>query len=182
MDLSNIKMSSSMFWGILLIIIGLGIIFRVVFGFEFPILRFIIALFLIYLGIKVFFGNSGILNFKYKENDAVFKEISVKGNPEHDEYNVLFGKSEFDLRDINLDEGSVNLKVNTIFGNSMILVNENTPVRFRIDAVFADARLPNGNTAVIGNNQYESEGFNEKENHLYIKADVVFGAVEFKRK
>ncbi len=175
------KMGAGIFWGIILILIGLGIVIRVVFNVDFPVFKFIIAIFFIFLGLRMMFGSFGIFHFNFKKNDIVFNEKFVRGNPEDNEYNVIFGKGVFDFRDVDLSEGTVKVKINTIFGGSEILINSDTPVRINADAVFAGAQLPEGNTAVFGSSNYTSDNYSEGIPHLYLKVDVVFGGVEIKR-
>lgn len=175
------KMGAGIFWGIILIIIGLGIVIRVVFNIDFPVFKFLVALFFIYLGLRIMFGSFGIFNFKVGKADIVFNEKYIKGSPGTDEYNVIFGKGDFDFRDIDLSEGSVRTKVNTVFGGAVIKVDRDTPLKIKSDAAFAGVELPEGNTAVFGSTVYTSESYKEGENHLFIKIDVVFGGVEVKK-
>lgn len=175
------KMGAGIFWGILLILIGLGIVIRVVFNIDFPLIKFIIAFLFIFIGIKILFGNFGSWRGKVDENTTIFSESRINGqNESYKEYNVIFGSSVIDLRDIDLTDGSKEIKVNTIFGGTEIKINEKTPVRIKADAAFASAEMPRGNSAVFGTSRYESENFRSDTNHLYIKADVVFGSIEVK--
>ena len=176
------KMGAGIIWGTILIIIGLGIVIRVVFNIDFPVFKFLFALFFIFIGIRMMVGSFGLVNLNFKKNDIVFGEKHIKGNPVEDEYNVIFGKGVFDFRDVNLSEGTVKVKVSTIFGGTEILINPETPVKIKADAVFAGAELPEGNTAVFGTSYYTSANFLESEPHLYIKVDVVFGGVEVKKR
>lgn len=175
------KMGAGIFWGMLLILIGLGVVIRVVFNIDFPLIKFIIAFFFIFIGIKILLGNFGSWHGKVDENTTIFSESRVNGLEEdYKEYNVLFGNSIIDLRDIDLSKGSKEINVNTIFAGTEIKINENTPVRIKADAVFASADLPKGNSSAFGTARYESETFSSDTNYLYIKADVVFGSVEVK--
>ena len=47
---------SEVFWGIFLIIIGLIIVVKVVFGINIPLMRIILALLLIYIGVSYLTG------------------------------------------------------------------------------------------------------------------------------
>lgn len=173
------KMGAGIFWGILLILIGLGIVIRVVFNIDFPLIKFIIAFFFIFIGIKIIFGNFGTWDRKGDENTTIFNESRFEGlNESYKEYNVIFGSSVIDLRDIDLSKESKEIKVNTIFGSTKIKIDANTPVRIKADAAFAGAELPKGNASVFGTSRYESENFNTDTNYLYISADVVFGSIE----
>ena len=72
------------------------------------------------------------------------------------------------------------IKINTIFGNSVILINKNTAVKIKSDAVFAGASMPDGNSVAFGSIQYATDSFAVALNHLYIDAPVVFGALQVK--
>ncbi len=172
-------MGAGIFWGIILVIIGLGIIIRVVFNIHFPIFKFLVAFFFIFIGLRILLGSFGLFRWEAKETDILFKEERVRPEDKK-EYNVIFSSGEFDLRDIDLGLGNYQVKVNTIFGGTIIKVNEGTPLRIDVDAVFASAKLPKGNSAVIGSSLYTNEAYVEGDNYLFIKADVVFGSVEVK--
>jgi len=174
------KMGAGVFWGVILILVGLGIVIRVVFNIDFPIFKFLVALFFIYIGLRIMFGSFGLFHFKVDKNDIVFNEKHVEATIGEDEYNVIFGKGIFDFRDIDISDGPVKFKVNTIFGASEIKVNKDMPLKIVADAVFAGAELPEGNTAVFGSNTYTNEKFVEDSSYLFIKIDVVFGGVEVK--
>ena len=173
-------MGAGLFWGVLLIIIGLGIVIRVVFNIDFPIFKFLIAFFFIYIGIKILFGKK-LFNSDFKETDIVFSEQVIRDDFHDKEYNVLFGKGTFDLRNIDFQEQNVRLKINTVFGAAEILVDEDIPMEVKADAVFAGVSLPKGNSAAFGSARYESDSLEKTKPYLYIKADAVFGAIEFKR-
>jgi predicted membrane protein len=178
------KMDSGLFWGLLLIILGLSLILKVVFNIDFPVMKLLIAFFFIYLGIKVLFGNFGFSFFKSGPHDVAFGEGSFKEiiQPAK-EYNVVFGKGNFDFRNVQLpDSGEVNVKIATVFGASEILLNSKTPVKIKADAAFAGTKLPNGNSAVFGSVVYQSENYDELKPHLVLKTEVVFGGVDIVQK
>jgi len=67
-------MSSAVFWGVLIIIFGLSIILKEVFHINFPFLRVIFGIFLIFWGIKVISGSS----WKNKNEDsAIFTSANM---------------------------------------------------------------------------------------------------------
>ena len=173
------KMGAGLFWGALLILIGLGIVIRVVFNINFPVVKFIIAFFFIFIGIKMLVGNFKFWDVRGDENTTIFSESRIDGlDEDFKEYNVIFGSSIIDLRDVDLTKGSKEIEINTIFGGTVVKINENTPIKIKAEAVFANAKLPNGNTATFGTGKYQSETFSKDTNHVYIKGDVVFGSLE----
>ena len=94
---------------------------------------------------------------------------------------MIFGRSVYDFRDIKFpDNEPIRIKINTIFGNSVIRISRNTPVKIKSDAVFAGASMPDGNSVAFGTIQYATDTFGVALNHLIIDAPVVFGAVQVK--
>jgi len=173
------KMGAGLFWGLILILVGLGIVIRVVFNVNIPLVKFVIAFLFIFIGIKILIGNFHFWDHRGDETTTIFSESRINGlDDKFKEYNVVFGSSTIDLRDIDLSEGSKEIRINTIFGGCLMKIDENTPVRIKADAAFASAKLPNGETAAFGTGHYESKTFNQDTNYLYIKCDVVFGGFE----
>ena len=174
------KMAPGVFWGIVLVIVGLSIIFRVI--FDINLFRVLIAVLLILFGIKILVGNKGFFDFSSAKNDVIFSEKSFSGTPNNrTEYNVMFGKSVFDFRNIEFkDEKPIRLKINTIFGAAEIKVNEDSPVKIQVGAAFAGVRMPGGNTIAFGSSQYVGNAYNQSSNYLFIDANVVFGGLEVK--
>lgn len=174
-------MGAGLFWGVFLILIGLGIVIRVVFNINIPIIKFIIAFFFIFIGIKLLVGNFNFRHGHIDENTTLFSESKIDGTQgNHKEYNVIFGSSVIDLRGIDLSEGSREININTIFSGTVLKIDKNIPLRIKAEAVFGNAELPTGNSATFGTVYYESEQFNSDTNHLFVKSDVVFGNIKVK--
>lgn len=173
-------MAPGFFWGIVLILIGLSIIFRIAFGIS--LFRIIIAVIIIAIGIRILIGHHGPFSYRARNNDVFFGEHTYTEAPKKDtEYNTIFSSADYDFRNMTFENNKpVKVKVNTIFGKSVIKVNRDTPVKIKADAVFGSATMPNGNSVAFGTNYHTSENFNDSSNYLYIKADVVFGAVEIR--
>ena len=173
-------MAPGVFWGILLVIIGLSIIFRLV--FDVNLFRVVIAVFLILVGIKILVGDKGIFNFKSQKDDILFGERTFTATPDNKtEYNVIFGRSEFDFRDIDFKDGKpISLRVHNVFGSSVIKLSKDTPVKIKTNSAFAGAKMPDGNSTAFGTSIYSSENFDSGGTYLYIEADVVFGNLEIR--
>lgn len=175
------KMGAGLFWGILLILIGLGIVIRIVFNIHFPLVKFVIAFFFILIGIKLIFGGFNFWHGNVSGNTTIFSESKIDGQKENfKEYNVIFGSSVIDLRDIDLASGTKEIIINTVFGSTTLIIDKETPLKIKSDVVFASSKLPRENTSAFGTGHYESDNFSRDANHVYIKADIVFG--EFKLK
>lgn len=170
-------MGAGLFWGAFLLIMGIALIIKVVFNVDFPVVKILVGLFLIFLGLKVLFGRFGMPHGHFGPDDTVFNE-RVYTEPENGkEYSVLFAKGVYDFTGVDLSRGDFNVKVNTVFGGSVIKIRRDMPVRIEADAVFAGAELPDGHTAVFGSTKYTSESWSRDTASLNIKAGVVFGGL-----
>src|SRR4030042_7164463 len=114
------KMVPGFLWGLVLILIGLAIIFRVV--FDVNLLRIIIAVLIILFGIRILVGKNWMPERSQKEHDTFFSDRTYSEIPEDKtEYNVIFGKSVYDFtgHDSILRE-PVKIKINVVFGAAVI--------------------------------------------------------------
>lgn len=176
--MSHMRMVPGIFWGIVLIFMGLGIIIHILFNIDIPVFKILVALFFIYLGLKILTGDRGVFNFHHSKNDAVFTEGAFKETGEEDkEYNVIFGKGVYDLREIDLRR-KMKVEINAVFGGAEVRLKKGTPYRIKLESVFGGSNLPDGNTTVLGTGRYQSSNYNPDLPHLFIKANVVFGGLQ----
>lgn len=174
-------MGAGIFWGTILILVGFGLIIKIVFNIDFPIFKFIVAFFFILLGLKMLFGDFGIFKHSNRHGDVIFNERYIHGRVSgQKEYNVIFGKAEIDLTDIELKPGRNKLEINSVFGSSKVLLNKDVPVRIKADVAFGGISLPDGDTGGFGSSIYESDNFDENSAYLYIKASAVFGNIDIR--
>ena len=174
------KMGAGLFWGLILIIIGLSIIFRIF--FDINILRIVIAVIFILIGIKILIGRP-VLHTSGRENTVFFGERRNTASPvDGMDYNTVFGKTVYDLRNLDsLPDPRTRITVNTVFGNTEIWLSPALPVKIKADAVFATASMPNGNSVAFGSTAYSSHNAADSASVLEIEAHVVFGALLIKQ-
>ncbi len=172
------KMAPGLFWGVLLVLIGLAAIFRVV--FDVNLFGILFAFFLIFVGISMLIGKPWMFRHSRDEHNTMFAETATVVQPkDNSEYNVIFGKSVYDFRNIQFpDNEPIRVKINTVFGNSVLIINKDTPVKIKSDAVFAGSSMPDGNSVAFGSIQYTTDTFGVALNQLIIDAPVVFGALQ----
>jgi hypothetical protein len=173
------KMGIGLFFGVLIILIGLGIIVNVIFHISIPIFKIIFGLFLIYLGLKIMFGSWGVFfPCQGRLGNVFFHHRTYQGlSGDSKEYNAVFGKVMVDLRDIELKEKVTRVKINVVFGSAEVLLNAATPVRIRADAVFGGVQLPENIGGGFGTSTYQSKNFDESKNYLAIEGATVFGGM-----
>ena len=165
---------SGLFWGVILVLIGLTIVIKAVFKIDIPLFRIVFALLLIYFGAKLLFGGFGI---RASRSTTIFSESRIESLESGSEYNVIFGKSSIDLRAIDIAEKSAKVEINVVFGSGIVYINPEMPVKIKISTVFGDSKLPKGNVSFFGDYVYKTESYVEGENYLKLDVDVVFGNV-----
>jgi predicted membrane protein len=173
------KMGMGLFWGLILIALGLSIIFKVI--FDVSIFRILIAAVLILIGIKILVGRN-IFHVDTKDSDVIFNEKRYTEFPlTSKEYNTIFGKTTFDFSEAAVPtDTNIKLQFNTIFGHTIIILPQGLPVNIKGEAVFGAVEMPNENTAVFGSASYRSEQDSAAASFVDVKASTVFGNIEIK--
>ena len=166
---------SGLFWGIIVIIIGISIILNSIFHLDIPIFKIVASLFFIYLGISIITNSS--IN-KSDTKSTIFAESETQ-KPQGNEYNTIFGSSKIDLSDLKLKDSFTS---NTIFGSTIIYIDSKKPINIVASSAFGEIKMPNSNSVNFGEITYTTDTYNEKNNSINIKTSVVFGSVEIKEK
>jgi predicted membrane protein len=176
------KMSVGLFWGIVLILVGLSLIVKIVFNIDFSIMRILFAFLFIYLGIRIFIGKDfSLFNNHQEGNNVIFSERSFKDVDDGKEYNVIFGGGKYDLSEMTIpDSQVVRIKLNTIFGGSQVIVNPAIPIRIDSNTAFGGTKMPNGNTSAFGSLDYENDSAKVSKPRLIIETNTVFGGLQVK--
>lgn len=163
---------SGLFWGMILVLLGLSVILKSIFNIDIPVFKIVVAVVLIYLGISILIGNK-----VKKHNDfLMFKEDEMSLNEGHREKTILFGSGRIDLSEITLYNEDYHMNVNVIFGSGIINLPEDVPARIKVSSVFGEAKLPNGSTEVFGDQTYYTKTYKKGEPCLKLNLDVVFGS------
>lgn len=201
---------TSLIFGIIIILIGVSIIIKVVFQIDIPVFKICLGLLFLYIGIRIIFGGMNCCSHNgsrssvfcskhynvYDENvkeektviidkdgnaDTTYTESGHTGfNGKKKQYDIVFGSSVIDLREIVLKEKVTTVTVNTVFGSSKILINKNIPYKLTTDVAFGSVKLPDGNSAGFGNSNLTNADINDTTKYLSIKVNVVFGSSEIR--
>ena len=174
---------SGLFWGIVIILIGVSIIVRVAFNIEIPVFRIVMGLVLIYFGLSVLTGRGGCTT-KQGKGDAVFTSRTIEAGGEtklRKTYSTVFGSMNLDLSGVTLEKEQTKVKIDTVFGDTKVYLNPDHAITIKGDAVFGKASFPDDSTVSFGSHTYTNE-VSGATNTLVIKGDVVFGNLEFRYK
>lgn len=166
----------SMFWGLIIIIVGVVIIINVIFGTRIPIFSLIFGLILLYWGIRVITG----ISFHRSPSSVIFEEKKIETESPSGKYDVVFGKSVIDLTNVQLKEGVSKIEINTVFGSAVVKINPTMPVKIKASAAFGSARMPDETMIGFGEYSYKSDVLKQTDakNYLLIYLHVVFGNAE----
>jgi len=167
-----VSLIDAVFWGVLLIVLGVLLIVRRYVPFNLPVGRIIVALFFVYLGVRVILHGPAVR----EKNTVVFAgETTLSGSSgDGRDYNIIFGSGTIDLTDVSAAE-DVRKDVNVIFGSATLRVNAEAAVRVDMTSAFGTVEAPNGTTVAFGDRTWTSPSYREGSPALRIKATAVFG-------
>jgi predicted membrane protein len=172
---------SGLFWGIILILLGISVIINIVFHIHVPFFRIILAVILIYAGVRVLTGGNwghGRCGSMRSADRAVFCD-GVFNRSSGGEHTVVFGKDVIDAEAVfSEDPARTVIKVNTIFGHSVVLIPKTMPIVIRVSSAFSGVRLPDGSVSAFGTTVYKNDAGRAASDASAIKTidlNVVFG-------
>lgn len=171
-------MDSRLFWGVIIVIFGVSLIFNYVFKINLPIFKILIGLGIIYIGVSVVMSGFNVSFGKSNDHDAIFSTQSV--NPEvlgeKEEFNSIFGRITVDLRNAGLPDRGY-LEINAVFGNSVVYLPADVRVRLKSGSVFGSVSNKERSLSGLGGSSTES-GPESAQKHLEIEANAIFGEVK----
>lgn len=165
---------TGLFWGGILVLIGLSVILKAVFHIHFPVVRVIFGLIVIYFGVRLLMGGGWC---RMSSNTVMFEESNVVMTGKHDEYSVVFGKATVDAAG-DVTPADRRIRVNTVFGQSTIRINSSIPTLVKVSSAFAGARLPDGNLISFGEYTYRNAACRNAEPLRRVHVNVVFGGCD----
>ncbi len=160
------------FWGIVLIALGVWFLLRRYVPVHIPVFRIIVAVIFVYVGIRVLVQGPVIRD----RNTMVFSESTLPYTPDngHD-YNVIFSTGTVDLTGATVGSASVHTQVNVVFGSGVLRLDPRVPTHVAMSAAFGSIEAPNRGSVSFGESDYRTPAFKEGAPALEIKATAVFG-------
>ena len=162
--------SSGLFWGVIIIVLGVAILVKHIFNLDFPVVKVVLGVALILFGLKVLvFKGSNPVCKPDDKNNVVFGERTMYYSVDNNEYNSVFSSTVLNIT--KLDSAQDNkIKVTCVFGNMKIIINKQTKLIIDSDVVFGSISNPNDNTESDSNQIV-----------LKMKAEAVFGNIKIVR-
>jgi len=175
------KMGFSAVVGAFFVLMGVGMILRA-FGIDIHLTRIAVALFVIFIGVKMLFPKAMRRHASWDEGaggDVVFSQSQTRhADSASGRYNVVFGSQKVDLTKVDLSKGDVKVEANAAFGSIELALDPKTPVKVVANSAFGSVELPGGNSAVFGTQTFRSPSYKESAPALLIDANAAFGSIE----
>lgn len=167
-----VSIVDGIFWGALLIILGVWFIVRRSVPVHIPVVRIIIAVLFVYVGVRILVRGPQATD----RNTAVFSESTLSYSPDRSrEYNLIFSSGVVDLSKAVPSGQTIHAEVNVIFGSGTLRVNPAQPVRVNMSSAFGTVESPNGRSIAFGDTVYTTSSYREGSPALEIHATAVFG-------
>ena len=163
-----------LFFGLLVVLIGISIILEAVFQIHLPFIRLALGFFFIYLGIR-FLSGGRWRDGEMRVSGVLRDDTYTPTGGDHVKHDVIFGRSVVDLTRLARDGGEVRAEVNTIFGATVVKIDPAVPLEIEVSSAFGDARLPDQSVTAIGTMRYRPPGQKDPP-RLKIRLNVVFGS------
>jgi predicted membrane protein len=162
----------SLFWGIILILLGILFTLNTFWDISIPVFRIVFSLFLIGLGLVLILGRFG---FRRGDNSTIFSESRISYNPSEKSYGCIFGKLDLDLTTI--DPNSNNeIEIFCNFGEVNVNISKDAGFMLETSTVFGETKIPEKEYN-FGTGKYQSSNYSPDQPYLLLKTRVVFGTL-----
>lgn len=158
----------SLFWGLLISLIGLSMVLKHAFNIDLHLVRIFIGLIIILFGIKL------IVGFNSKSCIKTFKNTVHIGKGS--QYDILFSNGTLDLTTIQ-DINKFPKEINVVFGNATVFVPDNINLKVASTTVFGSTIMPNRSYAGFGEDVYSLNNIPNAPT-VTIVTTTVFGKLE----
>ncbi len=159
----------SLFWGILISLIGISIILKYVLNIDLHLARIFFGIILILLGMRVIFGHS---ERSYDKHTTKVNHYYGSG-----ECNIIFSSGTIDLTKY---AGAKKLpgEINVVFGNAVVIVPDTMNLDITSTTVFGSTILPDHSYNGFAEDTFSLKG-NADSPAKRIETNTVFGRLVF---
>ena len=163
---------SSLFWGTILIIWGISILIKALFGIDIPVLSTLLALGLLYLGFSLLTGNTACTvkrggytthtNYSHYQESGFHKET------------IVFGEKTIDFTNMSPNQDTATQEYVITMASATFKINPAIPTSINVQTVMGRAQFPNNTEISVGSYHYTNS---TEKPVLHIKATVVMGSL-----
>jgi len=176
-----------MFWGIIFLVVGLLLVLQHLFQINFPIVKIVFGVCLIYMGVKVIFGSFGIqvngVNVqKVKtETELVFTDGAFQAQSEGGKINTkfesAFSKSDLDLSGLSNEELAQEFTIDQAFGRIRIKSRPGVAIKANVNTAFGSVVIRGQKLGSFGDIKFQTDNYKSTEPALQLSIDSAFSEV-----
>ena len=168
-----VSLIDGIFWGVLLIVVGVWFLVRRYVPVHIPVIRVIIAVLFVYIGIRVLVRGPVVQD----RNTLVFSDsTALHYTPDSGrDYNVIFSRGDVDLASVAVSATSIRAQVNVVFGSATLHINPATPAKVNMSSAFGTVDAPGERTVAFGETVYTTPAYKAGAPALEVHAAAVFG-------
>jgi hypothetical protein len=162
----------TLFWGTLLILIGLQLLVSAIFGIDLPILRLAFGVWIVYLGISLLYGIMPWRTYLYHWSTNSTHKTHTKDSSS---YSVVFGTQHLNFADLDFTV-QTEKATNTVFGTTYVTLDPTIPTLINASATFGTVIFPDNSQVASGSESYNNYS-NSDVPVLILNVNAVFGTV-----
>ncbi len=159
----------SLFWGILIILIGLSIVFKHAFNFSFPMIKIFIGIIIVLFGFRLIFGPW----VRTRPSGTGHTGI-LQGAGKHE---IVFNSRMIDLTRF-FQGDSKTSEITVVFGNAIVHVPDSINLDITATTVFGSSIMPDRSFSGFGENKYLLRNNPPSSVTHKIMTNTVFGKLE----
>jgi predicted membrane protein len=175
-----------MFWGVLFVAIGVLVILRHYFGIQFPLIKVIFGILLVYFGVKILFTSftkatpGTPTRLGPSQNIGLFSSSRFQyiSNGKPQSFHTFFGDSDIDLSKMDLSRGDVDIELNVVFGEMLVVLGAQVPMQLESKALFGEIQLPNKKKITEGRHTFQSAILKASGAKINMRANAIFGEIK----
>lgn len=174
------RLFSSVFWGIFLLVSGLLLIIKYIFKLNMPFGRVIFGVFIICIGISLLFFKESSYSYK-NANNIIFNNGNLVVSDSDGDYNVIFSNGTVDLTQLKNNESTKRIKINSVFSKATVLIDSKQSYKFDINTAFGDTSSPDNKHYSFGEYNYTANP-DSSQTPIDVETSTVFGSMDIVNK
>ncbi len=168
----------NIFWGVILILIGIAVVSNSFFHISIPVSTLIVALILIAIGIQMMTGGYWGAEHHHWHGFG-YQVIKYEPGSGDKQYDLKYKGMTLDLSGVTLDKGTVTIDINGSFGGGIVILNPELPVKIDANISFGGVTFPDGSVIGFGQGGYRSRNYTDGSPCLLIRVNASFGGLRF---
>lgn len=108
--------------------------------------------------------------------DIIFSKGRITAAGNEKKYSIIFSEGRIDTSGLLIPVDNRMLKIDVIFSNGTITINEDIPAVIRANGVFSSVSLPDNSNITFGEHTYVTRSYRDGAPHYYIEINSIFSS------